>query len=193
MSKYKDWIRHIYQIREDNEFGDIKRYYNEEGRLHRDDGPAYVSPTTLIWYRNGRRHGKSCDIWGSTSYFFDDVSVPKHFVTNPESLTFDEVINHFNSEVRAVGIRLYGFERMLREERFEVVEIDSHGRMLLKWNAKNSDESFCLVRVFNGTINSDGTRDIYYLTVPPTMKTAQEAVAWTFYKDANDYAPIEET
>ena len=65
--------------------------------------------------------------------------------------------------------------------------------MLLKWNAKNDDESFCIVRVFNGTVNPDGTRDIYYLSVPPNMKSVRQAVAWTFYKEEGDYQPVMET
>jgi hypothetical protein len=192
--KYKDWIRHVYIQRENNEFGKLTLYRNEEGRLHRDNGPAYVSPTTLIHYRNGLRHGKTCDVWGSITYFFDGVRVPKRYVTNPENLTFDEVLTHSNAEVRAIGIRIYGFERMLREERFEVIHIDSKKeRMLLKFNAKDLDESFCVVRVFNSTLELNGDRNIYYLMVPPNMKTCQEAVAWTFYKKADDYQPVVET
>ena len=83
---------------------------------------------------------------------------------------------------------------MLNEDLFDVIEIEKKTNyILLKWNAKNEDESFCLVRVFNGTINFDGTRDVYYLTVPPNMKSVREAVAWTFYKDKKDYNPVMET
>ena len=33
------------------------RYYNEQGQLHNENGPAIESPgVTLQWYNNGNRH-----------------------------------------------------------------------------------------------------------------------------------------
>ena len=191
---YKKWMNLISFIKKDYEFGSLKTYRNEEGRLHRDDGPAYISPTTLISYQNGNRHGISIDIWGTINYYFNGILVPSKYMTRPEKLGFEEVISNSNAEVRAVGIRIYGFDRMLNEDRFDVLEIEKDTNyMLLKWNAKDPDESFCLVRVFNGTLNEDGTRNIYYLTVPPDVKSVREAVAWTFYKKTEDYHPVVET
>ena len=34
---------------------------------------------------------------------------------------------------------------------------------------------------------------IYFLGVPPTIQTAEEAVAWTFGLNANDYQPSQES
>lgn len=190
---YADWLRNIHNVRQ-YDFGPLKTYINEENRLHRDNGPAYISPTTLISYQNGRRHGLSADIWGSQVYYYNGVLIPKKYMTDPDSLTFEEVISHNNSEVRSVGIRIYGFDRMLREERFDILEIEKQTNyMLLKWSPKDPDEAFCLVRVFNGTANEDGSRDIYYLVVPPTMTTVRQAVSWTFYKEEDDYNPTQET
>jgi hypothetical protein len=190
----KRWQQRLQFIRETFEFGPLDAHYNEEGQLHRDDGPAYISPSVLIGYRNGKQHGLKVDIWGSMSYFFDGVAVPNKFFDDPESLTYDEVLQCPNAEVRAVGVRVYGFERMLQEERLDVLDIDSEtNEMLLKWNAPNADESFCLVRVFDATPNQDGTKDVYYLIVPPDMKKVREAVAWTFYKSESTYKPDHET
>jgi len=192
--KYQDWMKYVKQIRTDNQFGSLKEYKNEEGRLHRDNAPAYISPTTLISYRNGLRHGVCYDIWGSKTYYFDDVLVPNKYLEQTDQLTIEEIITNPNAEVRAVGVRIYGFERLLREERFKVVEIEqSTNYMLLLWEGKSADDSFCVVRVFNSTTNPDGTVDTYYLTVPPNMKTVREAVAWTFYKEADEYCPVQET
>lgn len=192
--KHEEWVKQVKQVNRDNKFGPLKMYRNEEGALHRDNAPAYVSPTTLISYTNGNRHGISCDIWGSVTYYFDDVLIPKDYILNPEGLKFEDVIQHPNAEVRSVGIRAYGFQRMLDEERFDVVEIEKDTNyMLLKWAAQDPDESFCIVRVFNGTVNDDGSRDTYYLVVPPSMTTVREAVAWTFYKEADEYDPVCET
>jgi len=194
VNKQKEWQLKVEKVRSEGEFGPLERCLNEEGRLHRDGGPAYISPTTLMSYQDGKRHGLSVDIWGSSVYFYDDVMIPPSYMTNPEDLVFEKVITHKNSEVRSVGMRIYGFDKMLDEERFDVLEIEKDTNyMLLKWEAKDPDESFCLVRVFNGTKNPDGTRDIYYLMVPPNMKNVREAVSWTFYKDADEYSPTQET
>ena len=192
--KYKDWIKHVKNIKTEYEFGPIQSFKNPDGRLHRDVGPAYISPTCLIHYRDGNRHGLSVDIWGSKLYYFDDVMVPSYYITDPDKLTIEDVLNNPNAEVRAVGVRVYGFERMLQEERLKVLEIEKEtGYMLLKWDGSDVDDAFCLVRVINSTPNPDGTRSIYYLTTPPDMKTVREAVAWTFYKDADEYVPAQET
>jgi hypothetical protein len=39
----------------------------------------------------------------------------------------------------------------------------------------------------------DGTRATYLLRVPPTMRTAQQAVAWTYGMAAEDYHPAVQT
>jgi len=194
MSKYTDWMRHIAKVKKEQPFGPLQQFRNEEGRLHRDDGPAYISPTAIVSYQNGNKHGLSCTIYGTIIHYWDDVAIPTHYVENPEELQLDEVIAHPNVEVRAVGLRIIGFERLLREEKLDVVDIDKDSnRMLLKWNAPNSDESFCIVRVLNATVNHDGTRDTYFLMVPPDMKTCQEAVAWTFRETSETYAPAQES
>ena len=41
-----------------------------------------------------------------------------------------------------------------------------------------------LVEVLNATAEQDGTRKTYFLRVPPTVRTAREAVAWTFGMNA---------
>jgi hypothetical protein len=46
-----------------------------------------------------------------------------------------------------------------------------------------------MVRVKNSTPEPDGTYKEYFLRVPPTIKTAREAVAWTFEMDENEYKP----
>ena len=33
-----------------------KRWYNEQGKRHREDGPAIVYPDGSVWYLNGQYH-----------------------------------------------------------------------------------------------------------------------------------------
>jgi hypothetical protein len=50
-----------------------------------------------------------------------------------------------------------------------------------------------MVHVVNKTPEPDGSYKDYFLCVPPTMRTAREAVAWTFGLDADAYKPLVET
>ena len=43
------------------------------------------------------------------------------------------------------------------------------------------------VDVVNPTPHGDGSLALHYLSVPPTMTTAAEAVAWTYGLDAAEY------
>ena len=42
-------------------------------------------------------------------------------------------------------------------------------------------------------IEPDGSFKDYFLRVPPNMERARQAVAWTFDKAENEYAPCLET
>jgi hypothetical protein len=55
------------------------------------------------------------------------------------------------------------------------------------------EEPLVVVEVENATHEPDGTRKRYFLRVPPAMRTAREAVAWTFGATPDDYQPAVET
>jgi hypothetical protein len=46
-----------------------------------------------------------------------------------------------------------------------------------------------MIEVVNRTPEPDGSWKHYHLRVPPNMRTAHEAVAWTFEKTPAEYAP----
>jgi hypothetical protein len=50
-----------------------------------------------------------------------------------------------------------------------------------------------MVEVLNSTPEPDGTRKTYFLRVPPNLRTAREAVAWTFGLAGSQYRPERET
>lgn len=56
-----------------------------------------------------------------------------------------------------------------------------------------NEEPLVMVRVINSTPEPDGSFRKHWLRVPPTMHRAREAVAWTFQKAEQDYAPAVET
>jgi hypothetical protein len=55
------------------------------------------------------------------------------------------------------------------------------------------DEPLVMVEVVNATPEPDGSRRTYFLRVPPRMRSAHEAVAWTFGLTPEEYAPLAQT
>ena len=174
-------------------FGPIQRFTNEEGNLHKDDGPAYITPTRITWYRNGRKHGLDADKWGSISYYYEGVRIPPHFYTKPESLSITEVLAHTNTEVRYVGIKIVGMDRVLESNNTTIIHKDKQKNQILFQIKGIFEEPVSYVKVVNSTQEPDGTYKDYYLCVPPDMKTCQQAVAWTFRLEEQEYQPGQET
>jgi hypothetical protein len=174
-------------------FGPITRFTNEEGNLHKDDGPAYITPTRITWYRNGRKHGLDADKWGSISYYYEGVRIPPHFYTKPDSLTITEVLAHPNTEVRYVGIKIVGMDKVLESNNTTIIHKDKQKNQILFQIKGIFDEPVSYVKVVNSTQEPDGTYKDYYLCVPPTVKTCQQAVAWTFRLEEQEYQPEQET
>ena len=73
-----------------------------------------------------------------------------------------------------------------------VLHHDDFGRL---WDAglDAGGEPIRVVQVVNATPERDGSFRHYFLRVPPGVRTAQEAVAWTFGLDASEYAPVRES
>lgn len=174
-------------------FGPIQRFTNEEGNLHKDDGPAYITPTRITWYRNGRKHGLDADKWGSISYYYEGVRIPPHFYTKPDSLSITEVLAHNNTEVRYVGIKIVGMDKVLESNRTTIIHKDEEKNQILFQIKGIFEEPVSYVKVVNSTQEPDGTYKDYYLCVPPDMKTCKQAVAWTFRLEEQEYQPGQET
>jgi hypothetical protein len=186
------WLARLDYIGQEYPFGpnEIKR--NEDGQVHCATGPAIISPTRCVWYEDGRKHGLDVDIYGTMACYFRNVLIPHKYFFKPEELTVEEVVSHPNAEVRAVGLHIYGVERLEEEGHFQVVNEDEKGT-LLKYENPKLDEPMVLAKVVNSTPEPDGTHKIYYLRVPPDMTSCRQAVAWTFGMDENEYNPIHET
>jgi hypothetical protein len=152
-------------------------------RLHCENGPA------IAW-----------DGW--ELHYLHGVRVPAKAVLAPEALTPREVLREPNAEVRRVMIQRLGADRLLARAMEEGraragvlhEETDQLGqrRRLLRL-ALHDDEPLVMIEVTNSTAEPDGTWKHYLLRVPPTMRTCQEAVAWTFGLSGDEYAPGIET
>jgi len=143
-----------------------------QGRLHSADGAAIAYPD------------------GSAIWAWHGVSVPRQVIERPEQLTVPQIRSEHSEAVREVMLERYGPERYLRNAGAERVSHDDTGTL---WSANLGDERLVVVEVRNSTPEPDGRHTTYWLRVPPEVRTAREAVAWTFGLTADDYQPIIET
>ena len=174
----------------------IIKIVNEEGRLHADAEPAWRSPTRIIWYKDGRKHGVDADIHGSIHYYYENIRIPPKYhqaMSNPELLDVEEVLSHSNQEVRYVGMKIVGFDRVMSHKKTKIIHKDQKTDQVLFQISGIFDEPIRYVRVWNSTAELDGSFKPYYLCVPPEVKTCKEAVAWTFRMTADEYLPSQET
>jgi hypothetical protein len=140
------------------------------GRLHAADQPAVVWPD------------------GSERWYWNGIAVPEPIAAARDQLTADLVARIDNQEVRRVALERIGWPRFLDTAQAELRAHDDFGKL---WDTgiRLDGERTHLVEVVNATAEPDGSYRRYFLRVPPTVRTAREAVAWTFgFNDPEEYA-----
>ena len=192
-SGFEAWKARLDWFKDEFPFGPLQKFCNEIGLLHRDDGPAYISPTRITHYINGRKHGIDADKYGSINFYYENIRIPKKFFYNPESLTIDEVFSHPNAEVKYVGMKIIGFDKILKDKRVEIIDSCEKTGMVLFRLKYVFVEPLMYLKVINSTQEPDGSYKNYYLCVPPDMKNCKQAVAWTFRMEESQYEPTQET
>jgi hypothetical protein len=144
---------------------------DEEGRLHNVSGPC-------VQYRDG---------WGW--YAWHGVRVPEKVIEHPEQLSRKDWTSERNAEVRRAiqerlgpqrFVELLGGKRIDRGKRGSLIEI--------KLGSRSTDRVAHYVEV-----QDSSTERQYLLRVPPSISSADEAVAWTFGLTEADYRPAQET
>lgn len=118
-------------------------------------------------------------------YAWHGTMVPRR-VVDGHFLDAERILAEPNSELRRMMIERYGLARFREEARADRLHRDHWGTL---WRVPvRGDEPVVTVEVVNSTPELDGTRRRYELRVPPGMRTALEAVAWTFGLSPRDYA-----
>ena len=146
---------------------------DSENRPHNDTGP-------FCRWRDG-----------SALYAVHGVRVPWWIVEHPERITFENIESESNAEVRRVMTEKYGAARYIMDSGAVEIERDDYGTLYRK--DVPGDEPIVMVNVVNSTPEPDGSFKDYFLRVPPGITTAHEAVAWSFGKTSETYAPMIET
>jgi len=144
-------------------------------RLHCADGPA-------LQYRDGW----SACIWKG-------VPVPAWTIEHPERITRSTLANTFEPVLRNCLIEIMTPARFIESGGPSRVAEDDTGVLWRKlWGYRGvTIGSWTAVEVANGTPEADGSRKRYVLRVPARMRTAREAVAWTYGFTAEQYAALE--
>jgi hypothetical protein len=145
------------------------------GRLHCPDGPA-------LRYRDG---------WGA--YAWKGVPVPAWMIEHPDWITPARIGDTFEPVRRNCMIDIMTPERFVACGGAERAAEDQTGILWRKlWDYRGvTVGSWSAVQVVNGTAEGDGSRKHYFLRVPARMRTAREAVAWTYGLTAEQYGDLE--
>jgi hypothetical protein len=128
---------------------------------------------------------------GYKIYALHGVPVPADLIEHPELLSVQRIDAERNVELRRVLIDRYGISKYLQDTGAGIMDKTERGTLYLK--QLPGDEALAIVQVKNSTAEADGTYKEYFLRVPPTCRTAQEAIAWTFGMTTEEYDPAVET
>ncbi len=140
------------------------------GRLHSADGPALGFP----------------DGW--SVWAWKGVEVPRWPVEQPARITLASIDRESDVQVRCCMIDIMTPQRYVALGGPVRVAEDETGILWRKtWQAS---DAWAVVEVINATPEPDGTRKHFFLQVPANMRTARDAVAWTYGLRPDVYAHL---
>ncbi|QBD75737.1 hypothetical protein EPA93_06840 [Ktedonosporobacter rubrisoli] len=143
---------------------------DEQGRLHSASGRC-------LQYRDG---------WGW--YAWHGVRMPEKIILHPQQLTREDWLQEHNVEVRRVIQEQLGNDRFVELIGGKYIDTGTRGN-LIEVDLGNDPEGVAhYVQVRDAS-----TQRQYSLRVPPSIRRADEAIAWTFGLDSQDYQPRQET
>jgi hypothetical protein len=139
-------------------------------RLHSARGPAL-------------RYPDGWSVWA-----WRGVEVPAWIIEQPEKITLASIDAETNVQVRRCMIEIMTPQRYVALGGAARVAEDETGILWRKmWLAS---DVWAAVEVINATPEPDGTHRHFFLQVPANMRTAREAVAWTYGLKAKAYARL---
>ena len=142
---------------------------DEQGRFHSDVGMC-------LHYRDG---------WGF--YAWHGVRVPEKMVLHPEHLTKKDWLGERNLEVRRAMQERLGNDRFVELVGGTCIDQGTLGELIAVDLGNDPEEVAHYIHVKDAS-----TQRQYYLRVPPSIRRADEAVAWTLGLDEQDYQPTQE-
>lgn len=137
---------------------------NDENQLHCENGPA-------LKYRDG---------W--SIYSWNGTVIPKNWIEDKENLDPTTALTWENVEQRRVAAEIIGWHNVLDQLNCNVIDEDGDpeiGVLVEVDIPEIGRERFLRVRC--------GTGRDFALPVPPEMKTALQAQAWTWGEDVEEF------
>lgn len=117
--------------------------------------------------------------------------VEERLITQPETITLEEIQETRNVEVRRALLDRYGMERFVRDSNAKVLDSDTDvggPRELLSIELPHDEPLVCV------TYQCPSTGRQYITRVPPRTRTCHQAVAWIAgFNDPDDYKLIAES
>lgn len=89
-----------------------------------------------------------------------------------------------NVTVRRTAMERFGVERLIKKGNGKRIASDKYGTL---WELPAHGEMIVFLEVVNSTPEPDGTFAHYFLRVPPSMRIPQQAAAWTFGIDGDEW------
>ncbi len=130
------------------------------GRLHAADGPALRYP----------------DRW--SRYFWKGIELSPWMIEQPDWLELNRIEREPDPVIRHCLVDILTPERFIGRGYAKRVATDDCG-VLWQHNWRLGGV-WAAVEVVNGTAEPDGTWKHYFLTVPGNLRSARQAVAWTY-------------
>ena len=141
-----------------------------EGRLHDPAGPA-------LRYRDG------WSVWA-----WKGVEVPSWIIEEPKQISLDAIDAEMNVQIRRCMIEIMTPARFVALGGAARVAEDETGILWRKiWLTY---DAWAAVEVINATPEPDGTHKHFFLQVPAHMRTAREAVAWSYGLSTKAYSRL---
>ncbi len=145
--------------------------YDEQYRFHNRSG-------SCIKFRDGKE-----------LFAFRNLPLPAEYVLEPGYLNAARILAQENQELRRVLLSEYGMERFVKESNAKVLSWDKYGTLYeITPLDRVRDENIVVVKVKDPSTGRE-----YFLRVHPDVKTAREAVAWTFALTEEEFNPREES
>ncbi len=159
---------------------------------------ACSSPEYIMRDGQDRLHGEAVAAvkWrdGTALYFHAGVNIPAKLIEDPESIDTADIAQERNAEVRRCFLEILGAERFSQILGLHSLDrdTDAFGHPLELFRTRYPDK---LVGdyIYFATVVCPSTARRYFLCVPPHLRSAREAVAWTFGKSPEEYKPEIET
>ena len=125
---------------------------------------------------------------GWSVWAWKGVEVPRWIIEQPDAITLGAIDAEANVQVRRCMIEIMTPARYVSLGGAARIAQDETGVLWRKiWFAT---DAWAAVEVINATPEADGTRRHFFLQVPAHMRTAREAVAWTYGLGIKAYANL---